>query len=61
MAKQLKIQMTVEDLRWIEKAAERCGTSPSELLRTAFYDYIFRMDEQDVSAIADRVYEGGAA
>lgn len=59
--KELKLQMTEEDLRWVKKTAERCGVSPSELLRTALFDYIFHMDVGDISAIANRVYKGGMA
>ena len=60
-SKGLRIRMTEEDINWIKARAERCGVNASELVRTAVYNYIFRMDPKDVSAIADRVYERGAA
>lgn len=59
--KEMKIQMTEEDLLWVKRTAERCGVSPSELLRAALFDYIFHMDVSDISAIANRVYKEGMA
>lgn len=55
--KGLRVRMTEEDLSWIKAGAERCGVSASELLRTAVYDFIFHLDPEDVSVIAQRVYE----
>ena len=55
--KGLRVRMTEEDLSWIKASAERCGVSASELLRAAVYDFIFHLDPEDVSVIAQRVYE----
>lgn len=56
-SKWLHIRMTEEDLAFIKAAAERCGASAAELLRTAVFDYIFRMNGEDVTAIVERAYE----
>lgn len=45
--------MTEEDLNRIKAAAEKCGMSASELLRTATDDYISRMEGTDISTIVD--------
>ena len=51
--KVLRIRMTEEDLNRIKAAAEKCGMSASELLRTATDDYISRMEGTDISTIVD--------
>ena len=51
--KTLRIRMTEEDLNRIKAAAEKCGMSASELLRTAADDYISRMEGADISTIVD--------
>ena len=57
MAKTISVPVTEEDLAFIKAASKRCGVSAAELLRTAAFDYIFRMDGGDVTAIAERAYE----
>ena len=57
MAKTISVPVTEEDLAFIKAAAERCGASIAGLLRTAAFDYIFRMDGGDVTAIVERAYE----
>lgn len=51
--KTLRIRMTEEDLNRIKAAAEKCGMSASELLRTVTDDYISRMEGMDISTIVD--------
>ena len=38
MVKTISVPVTEEDLAFIKAAAERCGVSAAELLRTAAFD-----------------------